>query len=232
MKHWIRYWALQFLTNRHTECHPAAARSHFYTHNSTNQEYWCIPGSKGCYCTHSHLKAKNTGNSKYSTMHCSILCGQQSTMCPHTNMLHTMILIPFCPTHAAYLSVWFIIKMPFSNMQCNLLYAHDQVVYSVRICGTCISAQVCIYSLCQKNWSCSVIVMYSRSEKSNRTDSLLYPSWQTGIADRHYVAHVLSHMCRRVIVVDCVCVSSSIFPYSNKLAKKAYGSPQCCKRFN
>ena len=32
-----------------------------------------------------YVQGKNTGNSKYLTAHCSILCGQQSTMCTHTN---------------------------------------------------------------------------------------------------------------------------------------------------
>ena len=37
-------------------------------------------------------------------------------------------------------------------------------------------------------------------------------------------------MCRRVTVVGCVFVSVSIFPYSNRSAKKTYGSPQRCNR--
>lgn len=43
-----------------------------------------------------------------------------SLQCVHTQMLHSMILIPFCPTHAAYSSVWFIIKMPSSKSTMQL----------------------------------------------------------------------------------------------------------------
>ena len=41
-------------------------------------------------------------------------------------------------------------------------------------------------------------------------------------------AHVLQGYSSRV----CVCVSGSIFLYSNELTKKTYRSPQHCKRLN